>query len=231
MQNIKRFECRHLSPVQKQPIYSGCYTLPHGCNEALKRRSGYVRSALWRHGIKIRADNTEYVWYFWLFGEILFPIFVFEFIDVFRVYHVAVRPRRPHLGIWNDSWVVVIACYGGRMLLLLHARVRPRQNGRHFADAIFKCIFLNENVSISIKISLKYVPKGPINNIPALVQIMAWRRTGDKPLSEPMWLIYRRIYAPLDLNELNEHRLLRWAHLSSGESGGGGRVNHYVLQY
>ena len=37
-----------------------------------------------------------------------------------------------------------------------------------------------------MKISLKFVPKGSINNIPALVQIMAWRRTGDKPLSEPM---------------------------------------------
>ena len=64
--------------------------------------------------------------------------------------------------------------------------LRPRQNGRHFADDTFKHIFLNENVRISIKISLKFVPKGPINNIPALVQIMAWRRSGDKPLSEPM---------------------------------------------
>ena len=36
-------------------------------------------------------------------------------------------------------------------------------------DAIFKCIFLNENVWIPIKISLKLVPKGPINNITALV--------------------------------------------------------------
>ena len=34
--------------------------------------------------------------------------------------------------------------------------------------------------------SLKFVPKGPINNIPAMAQIMAWRRPGDKPLSEPM---------------------------------------------
>ena len=34
---------------------------------------------------------------------------------------------------------------------------------------IFKSILLNENVSISIKISLKFVPKAPINNIPALV--------------------------------------------------------------
>ena len=64
--------------------------------------------------------------------------------------------------------------------------MRPRQNGRHFADAIFKCIFLNENVWIPIKISLKFVPEGPINNIPALVQIMAWHQPGDKPLSETM---------------------------------------------
>ena len=64
--------------------------------------------------------------------------------------------------------------------------LRPRQDGRLFADDTFKCIFLNENVWIPIKISLKFVPKGPINNIPALVQIMAWRRPGDKPLSEPM---------------------------------------------
>ena len=46
--------------------------------------------------------------------------------------------------------------------------------------------FLNENVRISIKISLKFVAKGPINNIPSFVQIMAWRRSGDKPLSESM---------------------------------------------
>ena len=63
--------------------------------------------------------------------------------------------------------------------------LRPRQNGRHFPDG-FKWIFLNENVWISIEVSLKFVPKGPINNIPALVQIMAWRRPGDKPLSDPM---------------------------------------------
>ena len=64
--------------------------------------------------------------------------------------------------------------------------LRPRQNRRHFADDVFKCNFLNENVWISIEISLKFVPKGPINNIPALVRIMAWRRSGDKPLSEPI---------------------------------------------
>ena len=64
--------------------------------------------------------------------------------------------------------------------------LRPRQNDRRFADDTFKRIFLNENVRISIKISLKFVPKGPINSNPSSVQIMAWRRSGDKPLSEPM---------------------------------------------
>ena len=63
---------------------------------------------------------------------------------------------------------------------------RPRQNGRHLADDIFKCIFLNGNVWILIKISQKFAPMGPINNILALVQMMAWRQPGDKPLSEPM---------------------------------------------
>ena len=41
-----------------------------------------------------------------------------------------------------------------------------RQNGPHFADDIFKCIFLNENVSSAIKISLKFVPKDLINIMP-----------------------------------------------------------------
>ena len=64
--------------------------------------------------------------------------------------------------------------------------LRPRQNGRHFPDDIFKWIFLNENVWISINISLKFVARGAINNSPTLVQVMAWRRPGDKPLSELM---------------------------------------------
>ena len=47
--------------------------------------------------------------------------------------------------------------------------LRSRQNGRHFVDDILKCIFVNENVWIPIEISLTFVPKGPIDNIPALV--------------------------------------------------------------
>ena len=79
--------------------------------------------------------------------------------------------------------------------------LRPRRNEQHFADDIFKRIFFNENVCILIKISLKFVLKGQINNIPALVQIMVWRRWGDKPLSEPM-VVTQYIHASLGLNEL-----------------------------
>ena len=61
--------------------------------------------------------------------------------------------------------------------------LRLRQKGHHFPGDNFKCTFVNENVWISIKISLKFVPKGPINSLPALVQIMAWCRSGSKPIS------------------------------------------------
>ena len=64
--------------------------------------------------------------------------------------------------------------------------LRPRRNGSDFADDIFKCVFLNENVSIPIKISLKFVPNHSMDNIPALVEIIAGRQTGDTPLSQPM---------------------------------------------
>ena len=76
--------------------------------------------------------------------------------------------------------------------------LRPRQNGHHFADDTFKRIFLDENV----RVSLKFVLKGPIDNIPALVQIMAWRRSGTSHYLNQWWLIRWRIYASLGLNEL-----------------------------
>ena len=76
--------------------------------------------------------------------------------------------------------------HGGYGVPLTLNTLKPRQNYRHFADDIFKSISLNENVWMSLKIALKFVPKVRINNIPTLVQTMAWRRPGDKPLSEPM---------------------------------------------
>ena len=83
------------------------------------------------------------------------------------------------------AWLMSPQGYTVSTLLALNT-LRPRRNEQHFADDIFKRIFFNENDWISIKISLKVVPKGPIKNIPVLVQIMAWCRSGNKPLSESM---------------------------------------------
>ena len=102
-----------------------------------------------------------------------------------------------HWATINEGWINWDSTANTTSLCLLYMEVvvlygsafntlRPRQNGRHFADDIFKCIFLNENVWILIKILLKFVPKDPINNIPALVQIMALHHPGNKPLSEPI---------------------------------------------
>ena len=75
----------------------------------------------------------------------------------------------------------------------------PGQDGRHFAEDIFKRNFVIKNVTISIQISLKFVLRDSNDNKSALVQVMAWCRTGDKPLPDQVsW----RIYAPLDGYEL-----------------------------
>ena len=91
----------------------------------------------------------------------------------------------------------------GRKIYILFNTLSPRQNGHHFADVIFKSIFLNENYCILIEISVKCVPRGTVNNKPSLVQIIAWRRTGDKLLSEPMTAYFTdALYALLGLDEV-----------------------------
>ena len=69
-----------------------------------------------------------------------------------------------------------IRILSGRCQGILKKPVAMYPEPCHCGHNIFKCIFLNENVKIALKISLKFVPKGPINYIPSLVQIMACRR-------------------------------------------------------
>ena len=92
----------------------------------------------------------------------------------------------------NLNIMTVFPCMGITIIKIRQSwdlnTLRQRQDGRRFSDDIFKCIFLNENAGISLMKSLKFVPKVRINNIPVLVKIMAWRRTGGKPLAEPMVL-------------------------------------------
>ena len=81
-------------------------------------------------------------------------------------------------------------------LILIFNSCPPGQNGRHFTDDVFKYIFLNDMFNISIQISLKFVPKGPIDKYSALVQVIAWHGTGDKPLPEPMLTQFTDAYMP-----------------------------------
>ena len=85
-----------------------------------------------------------------------------------------------HICVTWPQWVLDIASW-----LTLNT-LRPRPHDQHFADGSFKCASLNENIWLLIKFSLNFVPKGRINNIPALVQIMPWIRPGYKPLSNPI---------------------------------------------
>ena len=78
------------------------------------------------------------------------------------------------------AWFILI-CPGFLNSLL------PGQNGHHFADDIFTCILMNEKFCILIRISLKFVPKGPIDDKSAVVQVMAWRQTGDSQYLNQCW--------------------------------------------
>ena len=100
--------------------------------------------------------------------------------------------------LWRFCLIMSIlrmtSCFA--MVPLVYRRCRPQS----FVHVLthwqqFQIDFLIENVKISIKISLKFVPKSPINNIPALVQIMVWRRPGTCHNLNQWWLTYWRIYA------------------------------------
>ena len=135
------------------------------------------------------------IWGIWIcrFGWRIYRFYQIQFYSVcllftFFSWHRKLLCGRPPdnffsqklLGVWNvpSQWPLT--------RIAISNTLRPRQNGRHFPGDIFKWIFFNENAWISINISLKFVPMGLIYNIPTLVQVMAWRRPGDKPLSEPM---------------------------------------------
>ena len=113
-------------------------------------------------------------------------------------------------GIKGSKWNNRTLSYGnfgaGHKLVLL---IPPGQDGRHFADDVFKCIFVNENLCILIWISLKFVPKSLNDNIPTVVWVMAWCQTGDKPLPEPMLTELTEAYiAALGGDELKENDVM-----------------------
>ena len=82
--------------------------------------------------------------------------------------------------------------------------LRPGENGHQFSGDNWMKIY-----ELRLKFHWSLFP---INNITSLNQIMAWRRLGDKPLSDQWWLVYWCIYASLSLNDLTllVHTRLLW---------------------
>ena len=124
--------------------------------------------------------------------------------------------------IWDTMWC---HCNGWSKTVGMNSQglvntLRPRQNGRHFPDDIVKRIFLNENIRISIKIWLKFALKGPINNIPSLVQLMAWHRPGNKTLFEPTMvrlLTYICVTQPqwVQCDQVKCYSYTEWCHMGN----------------
>ena len=164
-----------MSPADKSPDSLMCVLLSHvGFDITEKSMPPSVRLTINPRPINSPIWSRHIYYILWiervlsLVREIWILILI---VEILSIKNCVKKQRKSHR--------IVYCAYSPNTL-------RPRKNEQHFADDIFKRTFFNENVWISIKISQKFVPKGPNNNIPALVQIMAWRPSGNKPLSEPM---------------------------------------------
>ena len=111
-------------------------------------------------------------------------------------------------------------CIEYKLILCMSGECRPQLThwGRDKWPPFFQTTFSNAFSWMKIKISLKFVPKGPISNNPALVQIMARRRSGDKPLSEPMMvslLTHICVTRPQWVKKSEVHHSILWLKLFS----------------
>ena len=108
-----------------------------------------------------------------------------------------INNKLPDNGLSPNRWQAIISTIDGLDYWCIYASPGLnglthwilRHNGRHFPDDIFKSILLNENVSISLKIHSKFVPKVWFNNVPELVQIMACTWLAPSHYLNQWWLV------------------------------------------
>ena len=104
-------------------------------------------------------------------------------------YNLACRNRSDGSCNCGTICIIRLSNCGVIIICLLFDTLKPRQNGRQFVNFIFKFIYMCENYCISIQILLKLIPRGPIYNKRALVQIITCHWTGHKPSSESMIIL------------------------------------------
>ena len=117
---------------------------------------------------------------FWIPFAFKLPFYVMVYC------HVPLKDAAPVLGFVNT--------------------LRPRQNCRHFADDIFKCIFIDEMYEFSFRFDW---------NVFLRFQLTKFQISSDNGLvtshyMNQCWLVYWRIYASLGLNQLMLLTPLKW---------------------
>ena len=178
--------------------------------------------AWWRHQMEtFSALLAIYAGYSPVPGEFPAQRPVTQSFDVFLGLHLNKRLNKQSSGWWFETLSHPLWRHSNGFTSLNQWNNSITHRDRHKMTAnsqtTFSNAFLNENVRISLKVSLKFVPDVPIDNIPVLVRRMAWRRPGDKPLSEPM-MVRLRIYALLGLNELRWHCSLNGGDLCNSQN-------------
>ena len=146
---------------------------------------------VWSHLHSISFPQTADDRHFYVFQP-LSMLYICCHFDVCKiVICLTLSPWNLTLPYWHTTLSLVCSWFN---------TLRPRGSRHHLADDIFKYIFLNENVWILINILLKFIPKGPINNIPALVQMMAWRRPRQQAI----------IWTDKNIERHTAHTILSW---------------------
>ena len=131
-----------------------CHFVCHKCTTVLVRAD--------KGGIRVLLET---LWVEWLESKWWWDSGWTD--ETHSVWWITQSKRYMYWGITTDvGW----PCYNMSTFLQNHLNsFPPGQNGRYFTDNIFRCIFVNEKFCILIKISLNFVPKGQMNNNPALV--------------------------------------------------------------
>ena len=161
-------DSRNNGAVMKYVMMYGAYVINRGlCFATLKHM--WQQFPLQRYHLPTLMTNVNWKWCY-------LSIIISRIVLLFR------HPERPPMSFTKANFTMQLTF------------CRPcsvdsssrGQNGPSLADVIFKCIFLNEKFCSLICILLQFVSNGPMDNKPALVQVMVWRRTGERLLPEPL---------------------------------------------
>ena len=167
----------------------------------MKLQSKFLHFHSWKCISKCRQENDGHLvsasmcWLVWMCGFCFLKV-SWRFWDnvLQHLLNFCINPFCAEFILLNIKSYLHIQSFLNMEMAWVDNTQRSRQNGGHFVDASFRCIFLNENDCILIEFLLKFIAKGPIDNTSELVEVMAWHQTGNQPLPQPMMTKYTDAY-------------------------------------